>query len=296
MKKTKGLVVLVAMILVMSFTLVGCGTNQSSNSTASPSASSQTTGEKKVELIGSTSVTPLAQEIADAYNKDNADVKINIQGVGSAPGIEAATKGTADIGMSSRNLEGDETKAGLKEYQIATDAIAVAVNPSNKVTALTLAQIGQIFTGKVKNWKEVGGDDEPIILISREAGSGTRTAFEELCKLQKDVGNGKKISLVDDAAPIIADGNGAVKSNVAAKKGAIGYLSLGIVDTTVKKVTVDGVEPTTETASSGSYKLSRPFLLLTKGEATGEAKNFIDYILSADGQNLVEKNGYIKVK
>jgi len=295
MKKTKGLVVLVAMILVLSFTLVGCGTNQSSNPMASPSATTKTTSEKKVELIGSTSVTPLAQDLADTYGK-NTGVKVDIQGVGSTPGIQAAIKGTCDIGMSSRNLEGDETKAGLTQYQIATDGIAVIINPANKVKGLTMDQLTQIFTGKVKNWKEVGGDDEPILLVSREAGSGTRTAFEELTKTSQKTSDGKTLSLVDAAAPIIANGNGSVKSNVATKKGAIGYMSLGMVDDTVKKVTVDGIEPTTTTASDGTYKLSRPFLLLTNGEATGEAKNFIDYILSADGQAIVEKNGYIKVK
>lgn len=294
MKKIRSMIATIAALTALTVTLTGCGAGKG-NGTDSAAKNSDTSS-KKIEIIGSTSVTPLAQEIADTYHKTHSDVIINIQGVGSTPGIEAAINGTANIGMASRNLEGEETSGGLTEYKIATDAIAVTINPDNKINALTMDQIKDIFSGKIKNWKEVGGKDEPIIVISRESGSGTRGAFEEIAKLQKDIGDGKKISLVDDSAPIIADGNGAVKSNVASKKGAIGYMSLGIVDDTVKKVKVDGVEVTTETAASGEYKLSRPFLMVTKGDATGESKNFLDYILSDEGQNLVEKNGYIKVK
>ncbi len=276
----------------LSVTLAGCG---SSDNKTSDNSSKDSSAGQKIELIGSTSVTPLAQAIADEYSKDH-DVTINVQGVGSTPGIEAAINGTADIGMASRDLKDEEKNSGLVEYKIATDAIAVTVNPDNKIGNLTTEQIQGIFTGKITNWKEVGGNDEPIIVISRESGSGTRGAFEEIEKLEQDAGDGKKISLVDNASPIIADGNGAVKSNVASKKGAIGYVSLGMVDDTIKKVKVDGVEATDPNAASGEYKLSRPFLLLTKGEKGGAVKDFLDYILSDDGQKLVQENGYIKVK
>lgn len=191
--------------------------------------------------------------------------------------------------MSSRELKDDE-KSSLEEVVIALDGIAVVINPENTVTNLTKDQIKEIFQGKITNWKDVGGPDEPIVVVSREEGAGTRDAFEELMGLVED-----KITTVSESA-LIADGNGAVKQNVSTKKAAIGYLSLGAVDDSVKSVTVDGVEATEENVQNGTYGIKRPFILVTKGAPSDEAGKFIDFILSSEGQKLVAEEGYVTVK
>lgn len=268
------------------FAAVGCGSKN--NGTDGTTASNQS----KIEVVGSTSVTPLMEKLAAKYNETNPDVKINIQGVGSSAGIKATTDGTADIGMASRELKDDE-KNGIEETVIALDPIAVVVNPKNGVSALTSEQIVSIFKGEITNWSEVGGEDKPIVVISREAGSGTRDAFEEIMKLTSEK-DGKTISLVKES--VVADSNGAVKQNVATKENAIGYLSFGILDDTIKAVDVDSVKASAENVLNGQYKVSRPFILMTKGAANEESKKFIDFITSADGQTEIEADGYIVQK
>lgn len=245
----------------------------------------KSTTQAKISVIGSTSVQPLAQEMADEYDA----AQIDYQGVGSSAGIKAVIDGTADIGTSSRELKADEKASGIKEYIIAYDGIAVALNPSNTVENLTTQQVASIFKGEIKNWKEIGGADEEIIVVSREAGSGTRDAFEELTSLVKD-----KASLLYEKA-LIADGNGAVKQNIASKKSAIGYLSIGYIDSTVKAAKIDGTEATEANVKEGKYKIMRPFLMLTKGEEKPEVKAFLDYVLGDNGQTIVAKS-YIRVK
>lgn len=249
-------------------------------------------GGSKISIVGSTSVQPLAQELADKYNESNK-IKIDIQGVGSTAGVKSANEGTCDIGTSSRELKDEEKAWNLTETVIALDGIAVVINPQNKVEDLTSDQISKIFKGEIKNWSEVGGDDKEIIVVSREAGSGTLGAFQEIMKLEKKEGD-KTVSLVV-ANALVADGNGAVLANVAGKDNAIGYMSMGMVDETkVKKLKIDGVEATGENAKEGKYPISRPFLMLTKSDVNKETKAFIDFILSDEGQKLVSEE-YISV-
>jgi phosphate transport system substrate-binding protein len=249
--------------------------------------------DEKVSVVGSTSVEPLAKMLADEFEKEHSQ-KIDIQGVGSTAGIKAVNDGTCDIGTSSRELSDEEKTWNLKETVIAVDGITVIVNLNNKIENLSKDQIVKVFKGEIKNWKELGGQDKEIIIVSREAGSGTRGAFEELLKLQKKE-NDKTISLVAENA-LIADGNGAVMANIAGKDNAIGYMSIGMVDQTrVKKLKVDGVEATKKNVRDKKYTISRPFIMLTKGEPVEGAKEFIDFILSDAGQQVVSKD-YISVK
>lgn len=238
-----------------------------------------------VKAVGSTSVGPLMEKLATAYSNKNSTVTIEVEQVGSSAGIKAAGDGSADIGMSSRELKDEEVSTGLVAIPIALDGIAVIVNSENTVSDLTAQQITDIFTGKITNWKDIGGSDEEIILVSREEGSGTRDAFEELLAVEEVAGTA-----------LIAEGTGAVKSNVAGKKNAIGYISLGYMDDTVKALAVDGVQPSEETIKSDTYKVWRHLYLVTKGEAAGEAKKVIDYILSDEGQAVVVENHYLSVK
>lgn len=275
--------------MAMAFALVvgmmaGCSNKQEAAAPAQPAADgSKLSGN--VTVVGSTSVTPLAESLGQIFQEKNPELFIEVQGVGSSAGIKAVNEGTADIGMSSRNLKETEKSWGLTEHVIAYDGIVVVLHPSNKVTDLTDEQVQKIFKGEVKNWKEVGGADMPILVVTREAGSGTRGAFEELLKLEEEK-DGNKVSLII-ADALVADGNGAVKANIAAKEGSIGYLSLSYADETVKMASVNGVVPSVATVKDATYKISRPFLMLTKGDMTPEAKAYIDFVLSDEGQKVV---------
>ncbi|PAB58978.1 phosphate ABC transporter substrate-binding protein [Anaeromicrobium sediminis] len=278
MKKIMKSVLIIGLLMA---TLVGCGSKKEAG-----------VENKEVEVIGSTTVTVVAQSVADEFEKENPNIKINVQGIGSSAGVKAAYDKSADIGMASRQLKEKEKEWNLTEHVIAYDGIAVVTNPKNKVE-LTKDQVKDIFTGKITNWSEVGGDDANIIVVSREAGSGTRGAFEELAKLQEKNAEGKKVSIVKRDA-LVAEGNGAVKANVASKEYAIGYVSLGYVDESISVVNVDGVEPSVETIKSGEYTISRPLLMLTNGEVSEEVKAYLDFIMSQKGQEIVAKK-YISV-
>lgn len=291
MKKTLALLISLAMT-AMAFAACGSGdTAASPSGSASASAGSAAKSGGKVSVVGSTSVTPLMEELADAY-KTKAGVTAEIQGVGSSAGIKAASDGTAQIGMSSRELK-EEEKAGLTETVIAKDGIAVIVNPANTVTNLTQEQIAGIFKGEITNWSEVGGPDKKIVVVSREDGSGTRSAFEEIVKLTKTVNDKEVSALATDA--IIASSNGEVESNVSTKENAIGYMSLGMVKDSVKAVDVDGIKASVENIKNGTYGIQRPFILVTKGEGDADSKAMIDFILSDEGQQIVSQD-YITVK
>ncbi|MEA3423755.1 MAG: phosphate ABC transporter substrate-binding protein, partial [Bacillota bacterium] len=244
------------------------------------------TEEKYLSIVGSTSVTPVVTKLADAYMAKNDGVKIDVQGIGSSAGVKAAYDKSADIGMSSRNLKEAEKEWGLTETTIAFDGIAVSVHPSNTITKLTTEQVKDIFEGSITNWSEIGGKDEEIIVVSREDGSGTRGAFEGLVALVAEDADGNKYStLVGDA--LIADGNGAVKANIASKENAIGYLSFSYLDESVKTLSINDVEPLVENIENGTYEISRPFLLLTNDAITDLANEFIEYILSVEGQKII---------
>lgn len=230
-----------------------------------------------IRIAGSTSVQPLSEELADAFMKKNPGISVIVAGGGSSAGIKAAQDGTADIGASSRELKPEERK-GLVETVIARDAIAIIINPKNKVSQLSLEQLRGIFAGEITNWKDVGGEDAPIHIFTREEGSGTRGAFEEIV-----MGKDKRIT----GKASVQNSTGAIRTAVEWDESAIGYISLGSVNGRVKVVAIDGVRPSEETVLKGTYKLWRPFIYLTKGEPRGVVKRYIDFVLSPEGQRIV---------
>ncbi|MGN6713962.1 phosphate ABC transporter substrate-binding protein PstS family protein [Anaerocolumna jejuensis] len=241
-----------------------------------------------VTITGSTSVEKILNDMIDEFTAANPDVTINYTGTGSSAGIADSISGANDIGASSRNLKDDEKTSGLKEVTFAYDGIAVAVNPANTLKNITTEDLAKIFSGQITNWKDVGGKDADIVVVSREGASGTRSAFEELTKLE-DAGG-----LTENAT--VVEGNGNVQTAVAGNENAIGYVSFSYIDSTVKALTVNDVEGTPENAKSGKYVLSRPFLFVyNEGKASAAAKAFVDFSLSDDGQAFVEKHGGIKL-
>ncbi len=237
-------------------------------------------------LAGSTTVLPVAQTVAEIYMDEHATADIQVSGGGSSVGVTAVKEGTADIGMLSRELKASEKEgSNLDEFVIAKDGIVLIAYPSNPVSDLTLAQIKDIYQGKITNWKELGGDDMKIVLIGRDSASGTREFFTEFV-LKKE-----------DAASTMQEysSNGAVKQAVAQTPGAIGYVSLEFVDNSVKAFTLSGIAPTVENVINGSYSINRPLLMVTNGEPTGLAKKFLDFILSDEGQKIISENGFVPV-
>jgi len=240
-----------------------------------------------LSISGSTSVGPLAEKLADKY-VEIKDVKIEVNQIGSSAGITNATSGVSEIGMSSRDLKEEEKANGLKETIVAYDGIVVVTHPSNKVKDLTMEQVKQIFTGEVTNWKELGGDDMEIVVVSREDGSGSRDAFQEIVDYSSS-------ELVRSA--IIASGNGNIKTTVAMNKHAVGFISFEYIDESISTVDINGVEATAENVLQQTYSLSRPFLFVYKEEhLSTEGQQFIEYILSPKGQNIVSEAGVIPLK
>jgi phosphate transport system substrate-binding protein len=234
-------------------------------------------------VAGSTSVQPFAEKLAETCMAAQPGLAINVQGGGSTAGVRAAETGAAQIGMSSRHLK--ESELALHQVTIALDGIAIIVNAANPVAGLARAEVADIFAGKVARWSAVGGSDRPIHFVTREEGSGTRGAFEEMVMGKQEI------------APraLVQDSNGAVREIVASDPDALGYISLGLVDRRVRAVAVDGVLPTHETILAKRYAVVRPFLFLTRGEPTGAARAFIDYCLGRDGQRLLGLEGLIPV-
>jgi phosphate transport system substrate-binding protein len=285
--KKKAVVLMTAAVFSASVLLTGCGETAGSNN----GGESAGTLTGTVTVSGSTSVQPLAQDLSDVFKEVEPGISVEVQGGGSTQGVKDASEGTSDIGSSSRDLTEEEKGLGLTEHVIAYDGVAVVVHPSNNISNLSKDQIAAIFKGEIKNWKDVGGPDKEILVVTREDGSGTRTAFEELMKLQEKKDD-KTYSLIK-ADALVADGTGAVKANIASKDNAIGYTSLGYVDDSMKKISIDNIECTVDTVKSKTYPVSRPFLLLTKGELRPEVKAFLDFILSAKGQEVVGET-YVK--
>jgi phosphate transport system substrate-binding protein len=239
-----------------------------------------------ISVSGSTSVNPLMELFVAEYAKVRGNVKFIISATGSGDGIKGVPAGTCEIGMSSRELTPAELGTGIDEHVIAIDGIAVILNNTNPIASLTQAQIKDIYTGAVDRWEQLGvsaqGKTGRIAVVSREPGSGTRGAFEEILKFQDKLVKGA----------IEFDGTGAIKAEVSRNADAIGYISLGSLDNSIKALSVDGVAATTGNVVSGSYKIARPFILLTKkGVAlNAETKTFLDWIMSPDGQNIVKKS------
>jgi len=235
----------------------------------------------QIIVAGSTSVQPFAEILAEEYMKLHPDISIDIQGGGSSSGIKAALSGTADIGMSSRDLKGDEQS--LWSAEIARDGLAIIVHPDNPVNALTSAQVQDIYIQTVDNWAQLGGQDGKIHLFTREEGSGTRDAFVSLAMNKADI----------TPKAMVQDSNGAVRQLVGDDPGAIGYISLGLVNDKVKAVTLDGVAAKHENIINGSYKLSRPFLFVSNGDPEGIAKDFVDFVLSDEGRQILTREGLV---
>jgi len=232
-------------------------------------------------LAGSTSVQPFAEALSEAYMKFHSEISIDVQGGGSSAGIMSAQTNTADIGMSSRSLK-DEEKA-LWSVEIARDGLAVIIHPKNPIHSLTIAQVRDIYSGAITNWSQLGGKDKEIHVITREEGSGTRSAFESLVM--------NKIEI--DPHSIVQDSNGTVRQLVGDDQYAIGYISLGLVNENVKALELDGVAATRENVINGTYILSRPYLFVASAEPVGEVKKFIDFVLSEEGKAILNLEGLI---
>lgn len=257
-------------------------------SSAAAPAETTTDLSGSISMVGSTSMEKLANALSEAFMEEYPDVTVTAEFVGSGAGIEAVTNGTADIGNSSRSLKDEEKAAGVVENVVAIDGIAVCVDPANEVADLTKEQLTNIYNGTVTNWKEVGGADEPIIVIGREAGSGTRGAFEELVDLVDGCKYANEL-----------DSTGAVIAKVASTPGAIGYASLDALDDSVKALSLEGVEATAENIKAGNYFLSRPFVMATKGEISEQndlVQAWFGFVLGDEGQQVASEVGLITVK
>lgn len=302
-KNSKMILAAVGTAVMAAGMLAGCGssskeTTAAQTTTVADSKAADTTEAKKEEkteaaadlsgtisMVGSTSMEKFANALSETFMEKYPKVTVTAEFVGSGAGVEAAANGTADIGNASRNLKDEEKAKGIAENIVAIDGIAVVVDPSNTVEDLTKDQLAGIYDGTVTNWKDVGGNDAPIVVVGRESGSGTRTAFEELLELEDKCKYANEL-----------DSTGAVMAKVASTPGAVGYVSLDVLDDTVKAVKLEGAEPTEENIKAGTYFLSRPFVMATKGEISEQSKQvqaYFDFINSADGQNVIKSVGLI---
>ncbi len=302
-RKCAAMVACAAMSMMM---VTGCNSNTAGNNatdgttTGSNAASTQQTeqettktaeADKKlsgtISLAGSTSMQKLADALAETFMEANSGVTVTVEYSGSSAGIESLLNGSCDIGDASRNLKDSEKSGGAVENIVAIDGIAVIVDKNNTVAGLTKQQLSDIYTGAVTNWSEVGGSDTPIVVVGREAGSGTRGAFEEILK-------------VEDACKyaVECDSTGAAMAKVASTEGAIGYVSLDVLDDSVNALNLDDVAPTSDNIVAGTYFLCRPFVMATKGEISEQnelVQAFFDFLKSDEGKAVVKAVGLITV-
>lgn len=278
--------------------LSGCGAASAETSaptTAADTSAADTASEStaaasqdlsgSISMVGSTSMEKFASALSEVFMEKHPGVTVQAEFVGSGAGVEAAVSGTADIGNSSRYLKDEEKAKGVAENIVAIDGIAVITDPANSVEDLTKDQLTGIYNGTITNWKDAGGAEQPIVVIGREAGSGTRSAFEEIL----DVADACKYSNE-------LDSTGAVMAKVASTPGAIGYVSLDVLDDTVKTLKLDGTEATADNIKAGAYFLSRPFVMATKGEIADQndlVQALFDFIYSEEGTELVKSVGLI---
>lgn len=250
---------------------------------------------KEVNISGSTSVARVMDVLAEEYNKSHPDDYIAVQGIGSSAGIMMVNKGIVELGMSSRYLTESEKGEDLNVFPIAFDGLAVVVNRTNAVTNLTEQQLYDIYKGKVTNWKQVGGDEQPIAVVTREASSGSRYSFESLLGLTTIVND----RLVSDINPnnLVVNSNSMVKTIVNHNPHAIGFISVGSVDRSVKAVQFEGIEPSANNIANHKYKLARPFLILYKVDGLDAAgKDFVKFLKSESGQKAIADYGYTPAK
>lgn len=299
MKKfmTKTTAILAATILAAG-TLMACGSEAETEAPAQGEPNEVQAEEENgteenadlsgsISMAGSTSMEKLANAAAESFMAKYPGVMVTAEFTGSSAGVEAVTAGSVDIGNSSRALKDSEKEAGVVENIVAIDGIAVVVDPANTIEGLTRQQLTDIYTGKVKNWSEVGGEDGVIIVVGREAGSGTRGAFEELLEIEDMCAYANEL-----------DSTGAVMAKVASTPGAIGYVSLDVIDDSVIPVALDGVAPTVDNIKAGDYFLSRPFVMATMGEISEQNENvqaFFDYLASEEGKEVIQAVGLITV-
>ena len=238
----------------------------------------------ELTLAGSTSIQPFADKWAEVFMARHPDLGVDVQGGGSSAGIQACKSGACEIGMSSRDLKGDEKD--LTEIVVARDGLAIIVHPSNPARGLRIAEVKQIFSGDLSDWKALGGPDKRITVVTREEGSGTRGAFQELVMGKTRIFRGA----------ITEDSNGTVREIVAHDPAAIGFISLGLVNGQVRALALDGAAANDDNIRNGSYRLVRPFLFVSRGEPTGLAKRFVDFVLSDEGQTLVKEEGLLPIR
>lgn len=236
-----------------------------------------------LSVVGSTSVEPFAEALAEEYMSHHRQEKIFVQGGGSSAGIQAVRTGAAEVGMSSRNLL--DSEKDLIAVPIIYDAIAVIVHPGNPLQDLSLEQVRKIFSAEITLWSELGGGNHPITLVTREEGSGTREAFQKLIMGEKEI----------SLSALVQDSNGAIRQVVTDDRNAVGYISLGLVNDRVKALKIDGIEPRVENIQHHRYKIVRPFLFVFKSNPEGLAKDFLDYILSPPGQKLLVQEGLVSM-
>lgn len=234
-------------------------------------------------IAGSTSVQPFIEKVAEHFMEENPGITVNVQGGGSTAGVQATMNRTCDIGASSRNLRPSEE--GLKTILIALDGIAVILHKDNPIEDLTVEQVRGIFTGKISNWRELGGMDKKIIPVTREEGSGTRASFEDMMMGEEAISD----------ACLVQDSNGAVREIIATTPQGVGYISVGLVDEREKAVAINGIQPTLANLVTQRYRFSRPFLLLLREEPIGDCGKFIEYVLSSEGQEILGSSGLIPV-
>lgn len=266
----------------------GCGNSNSNNSTNQTSDNTQTEKPAQsatVSTDGSTSMQKVIGYLSESYMEENKNVKVTYNPTGSGAGIQAVSEGRCDIGLSSRDLKDDE-KTTLDQTVVAIDGIAIVVNPENKIKDLSVEQIGKIYTGEITNWKDVGGDDKPIVLIGREAASGTRDGFESITGTKDKCKYNQELTSTGD-----------VIQTVSSNPNAIGYASLAAIKDTVKTLSVENVKPSKDTIQNKTYKIQRDFVLVTKNDTklSDAAQKFFDFATSKEADALIEKAGAIPV-
>lgn len=258
---------------MMVLAVTGCGSKDSDAKSGS------------ISLAGSTSMEKLCEAMSESYMEANQGVTVTVEYTGSGAGLESLAAGSVDIGNASRGLKEEETAKGLVENVVAIDGIAVITDKDNTVTDLSSENLAKIYCGTITNWKDLGGKDEAIVVIGREAGSGTRDAFEELLKVQDSCKYAQEL-----------DSTGAVLAKVASTPGAIGYVSLDVVDSSVIGMKLNGVEPTEQEILAGNYMLQRPFVMATRGEISKQeevVQSWFEYIQSEEGKAVIKKVGLI---
>lgn len=281
------IIAIMAAVSIMTFGLVGCGSESPQSADTAEQGKNVESVELNgtIKLAGSTSMEKLCEAMAESFMEKNPGVTVTVEYTGSGAGLESLAAGSVDIGNASRGLKDEEKASGAVENIVAIDGIAVITNKSCSIKDVTSKDLAKIYSGEITDWDELGGKEQPIVVIGREAGSGTRDAFEELLEVKDDCVYAQEL-----------DSTGAVLAKVAATPGAIGYVSLDVVDDTVSELKIDGVEPTEEEILAGKYMLQRPFVMATKGEISGQnelVQAWFNYINSDDGKEVIKQVGLI---